>query len=97
MFTQGMEKINLYIKEGTPDVPKDRKYHVIKDGKIIGSYKNLDKALTLYKRYIPKDIKKLKKSFTVEDLKKHDFSSKKVLGSIHFVKKKKSGRYHKIK
>ncbi|MBA7509700.1 hypothetical protein ES705_01664 [subsurface metagenome] len=97
MFTQGIEKLNLYIKEGTPDVPNDRKYYVIKDGRIVGSYRSLERALSLYKEYIPENIKKEEKKFSVEDLKKHDFSSKALLGGQQFVRKKKSGRYHKVK
>lgn len=97
MYIQGIKKINLYIREGTPDVPNDKKYHVVKDGKIIGSYGTLEKAIPLYKTYIPKNTKKEKMKFSVEDLKRHDFSSKSVLEPIQIVKKKKSGRYHKIK
>lgn len=97
MYIQGIDKLNLFIKEGTPDVPKDKKYHVIKGGKIVGSYKTLERALYLYKKYLPQRKEKPKKKVSVEDLKKYDFSTKLALESVQIVKKKKSGRYHKIK
>jgi len=97
MYMQGIEKINLFIKEGTPDVPNDKKYYVIKDGNIIGSFRDLENALKLYKKYIPEKNEKQRKSASVEDLKKYDFNTKSALEPMQVVKKKKSGRYHKIK
>ena len=56
MYVQGIEKANLFIKQGTNDVPNDKRFHVVKDNKIIGSFKNLKQALPLYKESIPKNI-----------------------------------------
>ncbi|MEW6202699.1 MAG: hypothetical protein AB1546_12025 [bacterium] len=48
MYKQGIKEADLFLEEGTNRVPNDGKFHIIKNGKIIGSYKTLRKAQEAY-------------------------------------------------
>jgi hypothetical protein len=49
---RGIEAIDLWVKQATPDVPNDGKYHVVHQGKIVASYRGEAKALAEYRRLI---------------------------------------------
>ena len=52
MYKQEIREIGLSIEEGTARVPKDGKYYLIKDERILGSYRSLKKAQARYQEIV---------------------------------------------
>src|SRR5579871_3021661 len=49
-YRQGVPALDLYIERGTERVPNDRRYHVVHQGDLVGSFRNLRAAQLCYKR-----------------------------------------------
>jgi len=102
MYRQLNERAGIAIEQGTNNVPDDNKYHVLQEGKIVGSYLRLKNADELYRKLVAEKnlppLEKKKPELSREQLLQHDWdlrSNKALLGSTWSPKGKKSGRYHK--
>jgi hypothetical protein len=49
VFRQGIERLDLYVEEGTPPVPDDGRYHVLHGGTIVFSARSKGAAMTRYR------------------------------------------------
>lgn len=47
-YRQTIAALTLSIERGTGSVPADGRYHVVKDGKMLGAFRTLKKAQTLF-------------------------------------------------
>jgi hypothetical protein len=102
MYRQLNERAGISIEKDTDKVPADGKYYVLRDGKIVGSFRILKQAEYLYKKLVSeKNLPPLKKErvkMTKQQLLQQDWnlrSNKALLGGTWRPKGKKSGRYHK--
>jgi hypothetical protein len=51
-YSQEIASAGVAIKRGTPDVPADRRYHLLHDGEVKGSYRGLKAATVAYRQLL---------------------------------------------
>ena len=51
-YRQYIPELNLSIERFTEEVPSDGKYHVLKKGELLGSFRSLKQAQTLFRELV---------------------------------------------
>jgi len=101
MYRQLNERAGISIEQGTDNVPNDNKYHVLQEGKVVGSFRSLKQAEEIYRKLVAeKNLPPLKseKKPSQQELAQREWdlrSNKALLQEGWTPKGKKSGRYHK--
>ena len=74
LYRQYIPDLNLAIEKGSESVPNDGKYHVLRDGKILESFRFLKQAQELFKAivkesgYKPQPSKTARKSASQQNI-----------------------------
>src|SRR5687767_8950704 len=55
MFRRSHADASISLEEGTESVPRDGWYYVLKNGEVVGRYKNLKKATEVYVRLLDEE------------------------------------------
>ena len=77
MYRQGLEEHQLFLIQGTPEVPDDGYYYVLFQGEIAGRFRSLKQATSRYQELRkqlnlkPREVPKL----TVEELRQRELDT----------------------
>ncbi len=52
MYRQYNERAGVSLEQGTPDVPDDNRYHLLRQGKPVGDFPSLKRAMNAYHKLI---------------------------------------------
>jgi hypothetical protein len=77
MYRQGLEEHQLFVLQGTPEVPDDGSYYVLFRGDVVGRFRSLKQATARYQELRsrlnlkPREVPKL----TVEELRQRELET----------------------
>jgi hypothetical protein len=104
LYRQIHPRANISIECNTGRVPTDGKYYVIKDGKVIASFRSLKAAQPCYQQLVEDmalpPLEKQEKKMSSEQIMDEYFSrisNDALLGTSFSSKDKKTGRFKKTK
>lgn len=97
-YKQFIKEAGLSLEKGTKDVPDDGKYHLIKNGKLIASFRSLRQGSKRYKEELErmgyKPAKKVKKKANLVKEATDSYLLWAESDKAASYKPKKSGRFH---
>lgn len=59
MYRQYNEKAGVSLEQGTPAVPADNRYYLLRNGEAVGSFPSLKRGMTAYQKLVQEQLARL--------------------------------------